>query len=84
MCSTIVAIILTMILNPYVGRMLKANNRLNTYINKQVAEALPLREAVNAAGESAQENAINKLPLPENIKSVLIKNDNRIHIRHWE
>lgn len=74
--SMIVALILTLVLSPYLSKTLQQNEKLVTYLSEKSAEVLNLDEIDDKISQKVEDNFIQKLPLPDSIKETLQKNNN--------
>lgn len=68
--STIIAILITMIISPYVSKWIKSNDKLTVYINEKVSDNI----LTDVKEDTNEVNYIESLPLPSLIKDTLIEN----------
>ena len=73
LCSMVVAVILTIWLNPYVNDFMRGNEKIYDSISTKVEKVVPIKESTVA---SEQDSLIQGLSLPQSIKDALVKNNN--------
>ena len=73
--SFIIAIFLTNWIYPYVGRFLRGIDGLFNSLQRAVAQAIGLDNAIAEAGGAAEAEIINSLPLPQSFQNAIIENN---------
>jgi energy-coupling factor transporter transmembrane protein EcfT len=76
MFSVIVALIITMVINPYVSKELQNNEKISGYISNKIAVVLDIDQDKNKDDITNQKNTIDQLVLPKSIKNSLKENNN--------
>lgn len=76
MCSIIVGMGITIFLSPMVNQAICNNNDLVNGVASQVNSALHIQDSMNK-NVAKQNETISKLPLPENIKTEIQKNNTK-------
>lgn len=74
----ILAIILTNMLYPHMGRFLRSINGLYNALSTSISQSLNLDYEVMQASSTIQNDIINMLPLPQFFRDTLIENNNPI------
>lgn len=74
LCSMIVAVVLTLWINPYVNNFMRGNDKIYQGIQEKVEKILPLTEKELTTSDQVSE--IEGLSLPQSIKDSLIENNN--------
>ena len=74
LCSMIVAVILTIWINPYVNDFMRGNEKIYQGISSQVEKMITLSE--KQADTSEQVSIIEGMHLPQSLKDSLIENNN--------
>lgn len=72
-CSMIVALVLTLLISPQIGKALQANDDVMGYFSEKVEKALNLDKVANDS-ISDKISGIDKLPIPASMKDSLKKN----------
>ena len=76
--SFVLAVFLTNMLYPHVGRFLRGIDGLFDTLTVSIRSAMGLDAAIYAESRAAQIEIINALPLPEAFRQILIENNNPI------
>jgi len=76
--SFILAIFLTNMLYPHMGRFLRSIDGFFTTLTTSIRNAMGLDAAIYAESRAAQTEIINALPLPDAFRQSLIENNNSI------
>ncbi len=72
--STIIAIVITLWISPYITKMLQNNDNIMNFVNTKVEELTMPDDSVDKKTEEVQ--YIEELPVPLLIKSILSENNN--------
>lgn len=80
-CSLILAILLTMWINPTVNGMMKGNEKFYSGITQKVEKMLPLEKAdenkSNKVNDTNKNRYIKDLPIPKSLKNTLLKEEDK-------
>lgn len=75
-CSLLVAIVLTIWINPMVGDMMKNNDKFYNGVIQKVEKMLPDQNGEENRKDNGNKSTyINKLPFPKSLKRTLMKNE---------
>lgn len=74
LCSLVLALFLTVTINPYVSKTLQNNEKVQAYVSEAVAKVVVVEK--NEKTVTGQMKEIKKLDLPNALKKSLIENNN--------
>lgn len=74
--STLVAILLTVWLNPYVSNMMQNSEKIMTYVTTRVEENIEFDDEDSSSKKESDDEFIKGLKLPSYMQDSLIKNNN--------
>lgn len=73
-CSTIIALILTLLVSPHISKALQEREDVVNYFSEKVEKVLSLDKVDNAVATQVEQ--IEKLPIPKSLKDTLLDTNN--------